>query len=110
MTDKQEPAEIPGLTVIPAGDLKPEDIGVLSLRYVDGAAQLVVSGGTALPAHLPVVDAGGAVVAAYLPAGPAVAAQVSGGQAGEAKGLIMQGDGSCVFYTKDGLAARHTNG
>lgn len=100
MTDKQEPTEIPGLTVIPAGDLKPEDIGVLSVRYVDGAAQLVVGGGTALPAHLPVVDAGGAIVAAYLPASPEAAAQVSGGQTGETKGLIMQGDGNCVLYTK----------
>ncbi|MFD3480604.1 hypothetical protein [Streptomyces sp. NPDC058695] len=68
MTDQQEPTEIPGLTVIPADDLKPEDIGMLSVRYVDGAAQLVVTGGTALPAHLPVVDAQGAVVAAYLQA------------------------------------------
>ncbi|KUN25451.1 hypothetical protein AQJ23_16320 [Streptomyces antibioticus] len=100
MTDKQEPAEISGLTVIPAGDLKPEDMGVLSVRYVDGAAQLVVSGGFALPAHLPVVDTGGALVAAYLPASPAAAAQVSGGQTGEAKGLIMQPDGNCVLYTK----------
>ncbi|MGW2016750.1 hypothetical protein [Streptomyces sp. NPDC001927] len=68
MTDQQEPTESPGLTVIPADDLKPEEIGVLSVRYVDGAAQLVVTGGTALPAHLPVVDAQGTVVAAYLQA------------------------------------------
>ncbi|MFH9799297.1 hypothetical protein [Streptomyces virginiae] len=100
MIDKQEPIEIPGRTVIPAEDLKPEDIGVLSVRYVDGAAQLVVSGGTALPAHLPVVDAAGVVVAAYLPAGLAAAAQASGGQTRETKGLIMQGDGNCVLYTK----------
>ncbi|MFD8951942.1 hypothetical protein ACFV0B_24145 [Streptomyces xanthophaeus] len=64
----EEPTGSPGLTVISADDVKPEDIGVLSVRYVDGAAQLVVTGGTALPAHLPVVDAQGAVVAAYLQA------------------------------------------
>ncbi|MFE5941542.1 hypothetical protein [Streptomyces sp. NPDC056480] len=66
MPDKKEPTEMPGLTVIPEDDVKPEDIGVLSVRYVDGAAQLVVTGGTALPTHIPVVDAQGAVVAAYL--------------------------------------------
>ncbi|MFF3624910.1 hypothetical protein [Streptomyces sp. NPDC002467] len=100
MANKQEPTEVPGLTVIPAEDLKPADIGVLSVRYVDGAAQLVVSGGIALPAHLPVVDAGGAVVAAYLPVGPAAAARIGGGQGAETKGLIMQGDGNCVLYAK----------
>ncbi|MFD3788816.1 hypothetical protein [Streptomyces cyaneofuscatus] len=57
-------------TLIPATEVKPEDIGALSLRYVNGVAQLVVSGGTAIPAGLTVVDADGNDVAAYKAAGP----------------------------------------
>ncbi|MFF4331131.1 hypothetical protein ACFYZT_32080 [Streptomyces sp. NPDC001591] len=49
--------------------VRPEAMGALSLRYMDGAPQLVVSGGTALPAWLPVVDRTGNAVAAYM-AGP----------------------------------------
>ncbi|MFB7860601.1 hypothetical protein [Streptomyces sp. NPDC056069] len=52
-------------TLIPADQVKPEDIGTLSLRYVDGAPQLVVSGGKYLPAGLAVVDASGSAVATY---------------------------------------------
>ena len=52
-----------------ATEVKPEDVGTLSLRYVDGVPQLVVSGGTVLPARLTVVDASGKAVGAYT-AGP----------------------------------------
>ncbi|MFD4926178.1 hypothetical protein ACFWNE_33380 [Streptomyces goshikiensis] len=55
----------PELTVIPASEVKPEDMGALSLRYVDGVPQLVVSGGTVIPAGLTVVDGAGNAVASY---------------------------------------------
>ncbi|PYC67785.1 hypothetical protein C7C46_30030 [Streptomyces tateyamensis] len=35
------------------------------MRYVDGVPQLVVSGGTAIPAGLTVVDRSGSTIAAY---------------------------------------------
>ncbi|MFJ6798923.1 hypothetical protein [Streptomyces sp. NPDC091268] len=50
---------------IPLTEIKPEDIGTLSLRYVDGVATLVVSGGTAVPSHLAMVDAEGNAIAVY---------------------------------------------
>ncbi|UQX04745.1 hypothetical protein [Streptomyces sp. RerS4] len=48
-----------------ASEVTPEDIGTLSLRYVAGQPQLVVSGGTLIPAALPVIDGAGNTVAAY---------------------------------------------
>ncbi|MGW2860844.1 hypothetical protein [Streptomyces sp. NPDC001205] len=60
-----------------SAEVKPEDIGALSLRYVDGQPQLVVSGGTMIPAGLTVVDASGNAVATYA-AGPASAANSEG--------------------------------
>ncbi|MGW2681403.1 hypothetical protein [Streptomyces sp. NPDC001436] len=51
--------------LIPAEQVSPEDIGALSLRYVDGVPLLAVSGGTVIPAGLPVVDGAGNAVAAY---------------------------------------------
>ncbi|MFI6471418.1 hypothetical protein ACIBL5_14365 [Streptomyces sp. NPDC050516] len=51
--------------LIPTDQVNPEDIGALSLRYVDGVPQLSVSGGTVIPAGLPVVDGAGNAVAAY---------------------------------------------
>ncbi|MFF1796295.1 hypothetical protein ACFVXQ_19095, partial [Kitasatospora sp. NPDC058263] len=46
------------------------ETGTLSLRYVDGAAVLVVTGGNAVPGELPVVDANGNAVATYTPGKP----------------------------------------
>jgi hypothetical protein len=43
----------------------PGDVGTLSLRYVDGVPVIVVSGGTAIPARLNVIDPAGATVSAY---------------------------------------------
>ncbi|MFF4104376.1 hypothetical protein [Streptomyces sp. NPDC001903] len=57
--------QVADAALIPADQVKPEDIGTLSLRYVDGVPQLVVSSGTAIPAGLTVVDAAGNAVAAY---------------------------------------------
>ncbi|GGR75461.1 hypothetical protein Snoj_82120 [Streptomyces nojiriensis] len=45
-------------TLIPADQVKPEDIGKLSIEYRDGQPVVVVSGGTVIPAHLPVVGSG----------------------------------------------------
>ncbi|PYC67786.1 hypothetical protein C7C46_30035 [Streptomyces tateyamensis] len=55
----------PDLSAVPVTEVKPEDIGTLSLRYVDGVAQLVVSGGTVIPATLAVVSGSGDNVATY---------------------------------------------
>lgn len=58
------PESIEG-ALIPAAEIKPEAIGALSVRYVDGQPVLVVNGGTVLPAELPVVNAQGTQVATY---------------------------------------------
>ncbi|WP_123985579.1 hypothetical protein [Streptomyces alfalfae] len=55
--------------LVPAGQVKSEEIGALSVEYRDGQPVIVVSGGTYLPARLTVVDGGGSPVAAY-EAGP----------------------------------------
>ncbi len=75
----------PNLGQIPSTEVKPEDMGMLSLRYVDGVPQLVVSGGTALPAILTVVDASGKAVGAYT-AGPVA----------RARALAMKGGGELL--------------
>ncbi|MGW8782589.1 hypothetical protein ACWGNM_31625 [Streptomyces sp. NPDC055796] len=67
----QDSAQETDLGRIPADQVKPEDIGTLSLRYVDGQPQLVVSGGTVIPAGLTVVDGAGNAVAAYAAQQPA---------------------------------------
>ncbi|WP_371516787.1 hypothetical protein [Kitasatospora sp. NBC_01300] len=62
----------PGTTepvLVPADQVKPEDIGTLSIEYRDGQPVVVVSGGTAIPAGLTVVDGAGNALAAYT-AGP----------------------------------------
>lgn len=51
--------------LIPADQVKPEGVGTLSLRYLDGVAQLVVSGGAVIPGGITVVDASGNAVAGY---------------------------------------------
>ncbi|MCX5427695.1 hypothetical protein OHU11_08400 [Streptomyces sp. NBC_00257] len=52
-------------TLIPADQVKPEDIGTLSIEYRDGWAVVVASGGTYIPAGLTVVDRIGNAVAVY---------------------------------------------
>ncbi|MBT2384439.1 hypothetical protein [Streptomyces sp. ISL-11] len=69
MPEEKQPFEI-----IDVSEPKPEDVGTLSLRYVDGVPTLVVSGGEAVPVSLTVVNDSGAPVAAYV-AGPAVKAR-----------------------------------
>ncbi|MFF4225897.1 hypothetical protein ACFYZH_23960 [Streptomyces abikoensis] len=52
------------LALIPADQVKPEDIGTLSIEYRDGHPVIVVSGGKYAPSELPVVDSSGAAIAA----------------------------------------------
>jgi hypothetical protein len=71
--DASADAEVPeaaDVGLIPASEIKSEDVGTLSLRYVDGVPVLVVSGGRAVPASLTVVNESGSPVANYA-AGPA---------------------------------------
>ncbi|MFD9904859.1 hypothetical protein [Streptomyces sp. NPDC059063] len=60
---------------IPAEQVKPEDIGTLSIEYRDSVPVIVVSGGKYIPAGLMVVDESGKPAAVYtagpLPAGKA---------------------------------------
>ncbi|WP_143687091.1 hypothetical protein [Streptomyces sp. TLI_171] len=56
--------------VIPATQPAAENLGTLSLRYVDGVAVLVVSGGNTIPGELAVVDANGTAIATYTPGAP----------------------------------------
>ncbi|MFE9368060.1 hypothetical protein ACFYNN_36025 [Streptomyces sp. NPDC006978] len=51
--------------VIPADQVKPEDVGTLTLEYRDGVPVLVVSGGTFVPAALTLIDDSGTPVALY---------------------------------------------
>ncbi|AZQ74374.1 hypothetical protein EKH77_27005 [Streptomyces luteoverticillatus] len=47
---------LPSPAFLPADQVNPEDLGALSLHYVDGQPVLVVSGGKYAPAVLPVVN------------------------------------------------------
>ncbi|MGW1638492.1 hypothetical protein [Streptomyces lavendulae] len=51
-------------TLIPADQVKPEDIATLSIEYRDGRPVVVVSGGKYVPSELPVVNSSGATYAA----------------------------------------------
>ncbi|MGW3228590.1 hypothetical protein [Kitasatospora sp. NPDC001095] len=51
--------------LIPPDQVKPEDVGTLSIEYRDGQPVIVVSGGRYIPAGLTVVDGSGNAVAAY---------------------------------------------
>ncbi|MFF4104364.1 hypothetical protein [Streptomyces sp. NPDC001903] len=57
-------AESTDANLIPASEVKPEDVGMLSLRYVDRVPVLVVSGGRFMPARLTAVDTNGRPIAA----------------------------------------------
>ncbi|MFE3632061.1 hypothetical protein [Streptomyces goshikiensis] len=49
-----------GSTLIPADQVRPEDIASLSIEYRDGQPVVVVSGGKYVPSELPVVNSSGA--------------------------------------------------
>ncbi|MER5807800.1 hypothetical protein ABT143_06325 [Streptomyces sp. NPDC002033] len=57
--------------LIPADQVKTEDIGTLSIEYLDGQPLIAVSGGKYISAALTVVDGAGNAVAGYA-AGPRV--------------------------------------
>ncbi|GJF25021.1 MULTISPECIES: hypothetical protein [Streptomyces] len=59
------PAEITDLNLLPATEVKPEDVGTLTLAYKDGAPVLTLSGGTVAPVVLTVVDESGSPVGLY---------------------------------------------
>ncbi|MVU77097.1 hypothetical protein GPX89_07530 [Nocardia sp. ET3-3] len=63
--DPSATPEAAAVDVIPADEVKAEDVGALSLRYVNGVPSLVVSGGAVIPTALAVVDPQGTEVAAY---------------------------------------------
>ncbi|GLV85758.1 hypothetical protein Slala03_54470 [Streptomyces lavendulae subsp. lavendulae] len=54
----------PEPTLIPADQVKPEDIATLSIEYRDGRPVVVASGGKYAPSELPVVNSSGAVYTA----------------------------------------------
>ncbi|MGW2860847.1 hypothetical protein [Streptomyces sp. NPDC001205] len=64
--------------LIPADQVKPEDIGKLSIEYRDGQPVIVVSGGRYVPAQLSILDEAGAPLAADTKAKPlfAIAGEV----------------------------------
>ncbi|GAA2799050.1 hypothetical protein GCM10010441_25100 [Kitasatospora paracochleata] len=64
--------EIADATLLPADQVKPEDIGTLSIEYRDGQPVIVVSGGTAIPAGLTVVDGSSTRVTKYQMGPPAL--------------------------------------
>ncbi|MFI6982646.1 hypothetical protein ACIBSV_29140 [Embleya sp. NPDC050154] len=47
------------LTPIPADQVKPEDIGILSIEYQNGEPVVIVSGGKVVPTRLAVAGANG---------------------------------------------------
>ncbi|MER5847569.1 hypothetical protein ABT126_11020 [Streptomyces sp. NPDC002012] len=51
--------------LIPADQVKPEDIGKLSIEYRDGQPVVVVSGGRVIPAALPILNQTGQRFAKY---------------------------------------------
>jgi len=58
--------------VVPADQVRPEDVGTSAIEYRDGRPVIVVSGGEFIPAGLAVVDGSGNARAAYraFPAAP----------------------------------------
>ncbi|MFI6170406.1 hypothetical protein ACIBCN_26740 [Nocardia sp. NPDC051052] len=82
MSDEQITPENTELGENPATEIEikpeePEEVAMLSLRYVDGVPTLVVSGGTVAPAAIIAVDSSGTPVALYT-GGPVAATQRSG--------------------------------
>ena len=74
MPDGQAAPEATEVPIIPPSDVKPEDVGTLSLRYVDGVPTVVITGGTAIPQSLAATDGAGNLIATYT-ATPAIAAR-----------------------------------
>ncbi|MER5907863.1 hypothetical protein ABT150_49000 [Streptomyces mirabilis] len=58
-------AKGPAKVTIPAAEVKPEDVGKLTLAYKDGQPVLTVRGGRFIPGGIPVLDESGKRVASY---------------------------------------------
>ncbi|MFF4104370.1 hypothetical protein [Streptomyces sp. NPDC001903] len=54
-----ETTEVADAALIPAAQVKPEDIGTLSIEYRDGVPVVVVSGGRSLPNRIAIARADG---------------------------------------------------
>src|SRR5689334_17105876 len=75
MSEKQTSPEETGLvivplkesevTVLPAEEVKPEDVSTLALHYRDGTPVLVGVGGDSFPAVIQLVDGNGNILGAY---------------------------------------------
>ncbi|MBP0452800.1 MULTISPECIES: hypothetical protein [unclassified Kitasatospora] len=52
-------------TPVPASEVKPEEVGTLTLEYKDGQPVLTVRGGRFIPNGIPVLDASGTQLASY---------------------------------------------
>ncbi|MFI5775355.1 hypothetical protein ACIA74_44680 [Streptomyces sp. NPDC051658] len=61
----QLPTEATEPVLIPASEVKPENIGTLAIEYRDGQPVLVVSDGTYIPAGLVVMNGSGQAVGFY---------------------------------------------
>ncbi|MFD9487791.1 multicopper oxidase domain-containing protein [Streptomyces sp. NPDC059991] len=59
LTPASEAAAPAEPTLVPASEVKPEDIGTLSIEYRDGKPVIVVSGGSYIPATLMIADESG---------------------------------------------------
>ncbi|WP_031171406.1 hypothetical protein [Streptosporangium roseum] len=75
--------------LIPASEVKPEDMGTLSLQYVDGVPRIVVSGGKVIPAQIQVVDSSQGPLGVYS-AGPSVGGEARLGAFGWLAGSYME--------------------
>ncbi|MFC8625690.1 hypothetical protein [Streptomyces anulatus] len=91
--------QLPGTaesSVVPAPEVKPEEVATLVLTYVDGRPVITPSGGPALPASLTIVDESGQPVAAYTAAPLATARTLNSGDVFilDAGKVVIQWNGS----------------
>ncbi|MCD9899078.1 hypothetical protein LUR56_00965 [Streptomyces sp. MT29] len=103
MTGEQSDIQVTESVTTPSTEVKPEDVGTLSLRYVDGAPHLVVSGGAAVPAVLPVVDGSGQPVANYTAGAAAVIRTRQGQGAVEGELFYKKQYNDSVRHIEDGF-------
>ncbi|MCI3934441.1 hypothetical protein [Streptomyces sp. AN091965] len=76
MPDKAAKPGTAKLPLIPASQVDPKELSVLSLLYRNGEPMLVMSGGTKIPAEIVVMNSTGVAVGSYT-IGPSAAATKS---------------------------------